>query len=273
MSLRLPVLLYHRIGPSGPGAHLALTVSPERFATQLRSLARRGFTGISAASWFAALTDGAPLPPRPILLTFDDGYADLNDHALPALQGLGWSATVFVSTSTIGGTSNWDGDAAQPLLSADKIRAWAARGIEFGAHGATHCDLARVGPERLRQEVVGSGDALAELLERPVTAFAYPYGSHTDEVREVVGGSFDLAFGLDEGLNNAATDRTRLRRTMVQPGDTTLDLLIRARLGWSPLQRVRARARVRDRARRLGFATRRAAARRPSRSSPPSPPR
>jgi peptidoglycan/xylan/chitin deacetylase (PgdA/CDA1 family) len=270
MSARLPVLLYHRVGPPGQGEHLALTVTPEKFASQLRTLVRRGFTGISAASWFAALTDGVALPRRPILLTFDDGYADLNDHALPALQRLGWKATVFVSTSTIGGTSDWDGDAAQPLLSAEEIGAWAARGFEFGGHGATHCDLTCVGPERLRDEVVGGRDTLAELLDRPVTTFAYPYGSFNDQVREVVGRCFDLAFGLVEGLNDAATDRTRLRRTMVQPGDTMLDLVLRAQLGRSPLQHVRARARVRDRARRLSAATRRAAGRRPSRSSPPS---
>jgi peptidoglycan/xylan/chitin deacetylase (PgdA/CDA1 family) len=234
-------------------------------------LVRLGFTGISAASWLAALTDGTPLPRRPILLTFDDGYADLNEHALPALERLCWSAIVFVSTSKIGRTSDWDGEAAQPLLAAEEIRAWAARGFEFGAHGATHCDLTRVAPERLHEEVVGGRDVLAELVDRRVTAFAYPYGSFNDEVRNVVRSCFQLAFGLDEGLNDELSDRTRLRRTMVQPGDTKLDVFLRATLGWSPVQRARARSRVRDRARRLSAATRRGAGRRPPRSSPPSP--
>jgi peptidoglycan/xylan/chitin deacetylase (PgdA/CDA1 family) len=272
MSARLPVLLYHRVGPVRAGGHPALTVSPEKFESQLRALARQGFEGISASSWLAALTDGATLPPRPILLTFDDGYSDLADQALPALQRLGWSATVFVATATIGGESDWDEaeGASQRLLSAEDIRTWAAQGFEFGAHGVTHCDLTRVGPEQLRQEVVGGRDALAELVGRPVTAFAYPYGSYNDDVRKVVGGSFELAFGVNEGLNDAATDRTRLRRTMVQRGDTTLDLVLRARLGWSPLERLRAQIRVRDRARSVSLATRRVAARRASRSSPPS---
>jgi peptidoglycan/xylan/chitin deacetylase (PgdA/CDA1 family) len=272
MSARLPVLLYHRVGPVRIGGHPSLTVSLEKFESQLRALDRQGFKGISARSWLAALTEGAPLPPRPILLTFDDGYSDLADNALPALQHLGWTATVFVAVDTIGGESEWDAPegAAQRLLSAEDIRTWAAQGFEFGAHGATHCDLTRVGPERLRQEVVGGRDALAELVGRPVTAFAYPYGSYNDDVRKMVAGSFELAFGVDEGLNGAATDRTLLRRTMVQPGDTTLDLVLRARLGWSPLERMRAHIRVRDRARHLSRATRRAARRRPSPSSPPS---
>lgn len=271
MSARVPALLYHRVGPPLASAHPALTVSHRRFGSQLRLLARQRFTGISAAAWLAALTAGARLPPRPILLTFDDGYADLAEHAFPPLERLGWSATVFVSTSTVGGRSEWDAPvgADLPILSAEEIRAWAARGIEFGAHGSTHCDLAGVGPERLRREVVGGRDELTELIGRSVTAFAYPYGSYNDEVRALVASSFELAFGLDEGLNDASTDRTRLRRTMVQPGDTALDLLLRTRLGWSPLQRVRARGRVRDRARRLP--TRRGARRRRPPSAPPSP--
>lgn len=269
MTAPLPALLYHRVGLVRAGGRPELTVAPKKFESQLRLLARQGFKGISASSWLATLTDGAPLPPRPIMLTFDDGYSDLADQALPALQRLGWSATVFVATATIGGESAWDEPegASQRLLSAEDIRAWAAQGFEFGAHGATHCDLTRVGPERLRQEVIGARDALAELVGRPVTAFAYPYGSYNGDVRKMVGGAFELAFGVDEGLNEAATDRTRLRRTMVQPGDTTLDLVLRARLGWSPLERVRARIRVRDRARHLSLATGRAAGRRSSPSS------
>jgi peptidoglycan/xylan/chitin deacetylase (PgdA/CDA1 family) len=272
MSARLPVLLYHRIGPPLPSPHPELTVSPQKFESQLRFLVRQGFTGISSASWLAALADGVPLPPRPIVLTFDDGYADLAERAFPSLKRLGWSATVFISTSTVGGRSEWDEPEGTdlPILSADDIRIWAARGIEFGAHGSTHRDLTRVEPEQLRREVVGGRDELAELLGRPVTAFAYPYGSYNEKVRELVAGSFELAFGLDEGLNDAATDRTQLRRTMVQSADTTLDLLLRTRLGWSPFQRVRARVRVRDRARRLTRATRRGAGRRRPPSVPPS---
>jgi peptidoglycan/xylan/chitin deacetylase (PgdA/CDA1 family) len=270
MNARLPVLLYHRVGQQLPSTHPELTICPQRFESQLRLLVRQSFTGISAAAWLAALKEGAPLPPRPILLTFDDGYRDLAEQAFPALERLGWRATVFVSSSTVGGRSDWDAaDGADlPILSADDLRTWADRGIELGAHGSTHCDLTEVEPEQLRREVVGGRDELAELLGRPITAFAYPYGRYNDAVRDLVGAKFDLAFGIDEGLNDTATDRTQLRRTMVQPGDTALDFLLRTRLGWSPLQRVRARARVRDRARRL--ATRRGTGHTQPPSAPPS---
>jgi peptidoglycan/xylan/chitin deacetylase (PgdA/CDA1 family) len=274
--VRLPVLVYHHVGPPRSGTHPALTVSPERFDSQLRSLARGGFSGVSSLDWLRWLDDGKPLPPRPILLTFDDGYADLGEFALPALARLGWRATVFVAASTVGGRSAWDEPeaTAHPIMSTDDIRNWVAQGIEFGAHGATHRDITRLDSDRRRDEVLGARETLAELVGGPVTAFAYPYGSYNDEVRELVGSWFGLAFGLDEGLNDAATDRTRLRRTMVQRSDMALDLALRTRLGWSPLERVRARVRARERARGLGDAAiRRATGRRPSRSSQPSRPR
>jgi peptidoglycan/xylan/chitin deacetylase (PgdA/CDA1 family) len=272
-NVRLPVLLYHHIGDLRSDRHPSLTVSRRKFESQVYWLMRRRFSGVSSFRWFQWLSEGRPLPPRPILLTFDDGYADLAETALPTVERLGWSATVFISASTVGDRNTWDEprSSSDRILSADAIRAWAARGIEFGAHGATHRDLTLVDEERLRQEVVGSRDALTDLLGRPVTAFAYPYGAHNAEVREQVANSFDLAFGVEEGLNDAQTDRTRLRRTMVQPGDTMFDLVLRTRLGWSPLERVRARVRARERARKLGnHITPSKGGRRRPQSSPPS---
>lgn len=250
----VPALLFHHVGPFQPGTHRSLTLRPERFERFMRLLGDRGYTGISSGAWAAWRRGDAALPERPILLTFDDGYTDLAEHALPVLRRLGWGSTVFVASSTVGGRSAWDEPeaAAHRILSAGEIRNWAARGVEFGAHGASHCDLTRVDAQRLGEEVLGGRDALVELLGGPVTAFAYPYGSYNDEVRELVASSFEVAFGIEEGLNDGETDRARLRRTMVQSSDTALDLLLRARLGWSPLERVRARARVRERARRRG---------------------
>jgi peptidoglycan/xylan/chitin deacetylase (PgdA/CDA1 family) len=249
----IAALAFHHVGPHRPGTYPALTVQPRRFERFMRLLRDWGYTGVSSDAWIAWLRGIAPLRERPVLLTFDDAYADLAECALPTLHRLGWGATVFVAASTVGGRNTWDWPAAggHRIMSAQDICTWASKGIEFGAHGSTHCDLTPLGAERLRAEVLGSRDAIAELLGRPVTSFAYPYGAYNDHVRELVASVFDRAFGLDEGLNNGETDRSRLRRTMVQSTDTVVDLAFRVRLGWSPLQRARALVRVRERARRL----------------------
>lgn len=250
--MRLPVLLYHHIGLLRPETTPGLTVSPERFERQVRWLARRGYTGICPVDWLRWRREGTGLPDQPILLTFDDGYADLADYAFPILRRYGFGAGVFIVTGQVGGTNAWDearGAAILRLLTAEQIRYWATQGIEFGAHSRTHADLATLSAQELAEEVVGSRDDLASLLGSQVVSFAYPYGFHNQAIVDCVRVAFDLAFitpDHGEGLNNLLTDPHLLLRTMVQPGDTLLDLECRARWGYNPLLNLRARLRLRS---------------------------
>ena len=242
--MRLPVLLYHHVGPLRPGTYPELTVAPEKFERQVRWLAQRGYVGIPPSAWLAWCKEGRALPERPVLLTFDDAYADLTEHAFPVLRRYGFSAAVFVVTGQIGGTNAWDeklGSGRHQLMTAEQIRHWAGQGIEFGAHSRSHADLRALQDSDLADEITGSGGNLAELLGTRVLSFAYPYGTHNDAVRKQVGSSFALAFGVEEGLNCLKTGLSLLRRTMVQPDDSFNDFACRVRLGWSPIRRVRAR--------------------------------
>ena len=83
--MRLPVLMYHHVGPPRAGACPSLTVTAERFERQVSWLARKGYVGIRPTDWLARRA-GWPLPSKPVLLTFDDGYADIVEHALPVLE-------------------------------------------------------------------------------------------------------------------------------------------------------------------------------------------
>jgi peptidoglycan/xylan/chitin deacetylase (PgdA/CDA1 family)/glycosyltransferase involved in cell wall biosynthesis len=242
--MRLPVLLYHHVGPLRPGTYPELTVSPEKFERQIRWLARRGYVGVPPSAWLAWCKEGRALPDRPILLTFDDAYADLTEHAFPVLRRYGFNATVFVVTGQMGGTNAWDekeGSGRHELMTAEQIRYWASQGIEFGAHSRSHADLRALQGSDLTDEVTGSGRDLAELLGTRVLSFAYPYGYHSGAVEKCLESSFALAFGVEEGLNCLQTDLLLLRRTMVQPDDSLSDFAWRVRLGWSPIQRFRAR--------------------------------
>lgn len=252
--MRLPVLLYHHVGPLRPGTIPELTVSPERFERQVRWLARRGYTGIRPSDWLRWCREGTGLPDKPVLLTFDDGYADLTEYALPVLRRYGFGAAVFVVTGQIGGENRWDqahGLGPHRLMTAEQIRKWAAHGIEFGAHSRTHPDLIALSRAEVADEVAGSGQDLTNLLGTRIVSFAYSYGHNNETVRDSVRRTFDLAFTCEEGLNDLRSDPLLLRRTMVQPNDSWLDLESRVHWGWNLLERLRARLRLRTRAKAL----------------------
>ncbi|HEV2054415.1 MAG TPA: glycosyltransferase [Methylomirabilota bacterium] len=259
----LPILLYHHVGPPRPGTYPELTISPERFEQQVRWLASHGYVGIRPSDWQAWRLGAGTLPDKPVLLTFDDGYADLAEFALPVLERHGFGGAVFVVTGEVGGTNRWDeeqGAGTHRLMRADQIREWSARGIEIGAHSRAHSNLTELSDADLASELSGCASDLADLLGRPPAAFAYPYGYYDERVTERVRQAFDLAFTCDEGMNDLRTDPHVLRRTMVQPGDVWPDLGLRVRLGWSPIERLRGRLRLRTRmaatVKRLGIPVR-----------------
>ena len=259
--MRLPVLLYHHVGPERPGTVRGLTVSPERFEQHVRWLAQRGYQGICPTDWLHWCREGKRLPPKPILFSFDDGYADLAEYALPVLRRYGFGAVVYIVTGQLGGTNAWDvvrGSAPLALMTAEQIRYWAGQGIEFGAHSRTHADLTSLSSQELLDEVVGSGKDLDEILGFRTVSFAYPYGFHNQAVDDCVRSAFDLAFIADddnEGLNYLDTDPYWLLRTMVQSNDSLLAMAFRSRWGHYPFvylrYRIQGRIAVRTHLRRV----------------------
>jgi peptidoglycan/xylan/chitin deacetylase (PgdA/CDA1 family) len=236
--MRLPVLMYHNVSPRRHTRHPELVVSPEAFARQLDLLKKRGYHAIRPSQWLGWVRTGERLPERPLLLTFDDGYADIAKYALPALHEHGFQAVVFLPTALLGGANPWDGE---PLMNREQAIEWAGRGIEFGAHGRKHPDLTRLSPDELEEEIASSARDLCALLGRPAVSFAYPYGRCDERVQQAVSRHFAMAFGINEGLNRLETEVMNLRRTMVQPNDTWLDYRSRLSSGRSRFHRFRAR--------------------------------
>jgi peptidoglycan/xylan/chitin deacetylase (PgdA/CDA1 family)/glycosyltransferase involved in cell wall biosynthesis len=256
-AVRLPVLMYHHVGPSRPGTFPQWTISCRKFERQMRWLARRGYTGIRPADWITWLREGKGLPDKPVLLTFDDGYADLAEYALPVLRRYGFGAVVFVVTGQVGGTNAWDeaqGSGTHRLMTAEQIRYWATQGIEFGSHSRTHTDLTTLSSEELAKEIIGSRDELSSLLGSPVTSFAYPYGSFNPMVSNRVREAYGLTFRADEtspGINYLCTDPHDLQRTMIHPKSGLLGLECCIRCGHDPILELRERLRLRSRLRRF----------------------
>jgi len=248
----LAVLLYHHIGDPKLGTeHLALTVTPSRFRRHVRWLHWRGYTAITPTQWHTWCTTGKGLPRKPIMFTFDDAYADIAKHALPVLDHFGFRAAVFVITAQVGDVTSWDG---LPMMTMQELQHWAAHGVEIGAHTRTHPDLTALPDSAATAEITGSKEDLSKAGLRPLS-FAYPYGFFNDGIRNSVNGVFQLAFTCEEGLNSHGTDPLLLKRTMVHPNDTLLDIEFRAARGSSPLdwfrQHIRMRSRLANVLRRL----------------------
>jgi len=252
-AVRLPALLYHRVGPPKQGALPGLTVSPARFERHVRWLARHGFQGICPADWSRWLKEGTPLPKKPVLLTFDDAYEDTAEFALPILRRYGFGGAVYVVTGKVGETNLWDqpkGAGLLRLMNKEQIRFWAGQGIEFGAHSRTHRDLTKLSAGELEDEVAGSKKDLAAILDSEVDSFAYPYGFKNEAVRNVVRQHFAIALTTDEGINDIRDEPHMIRRAYVSPNDPTLGIAWIVR--WGTLLyfhdwRVRIRLRTRIR--------------------------
>jgi peptidoglycan/xylan/chitin deacetylase (PgdA/CDA1 family) len=179
--------------------------------------------------WLRWRGEGTGLPEKPIIITFDDAYADTAVYALPILRRYGFGAVVFVVTGRMGGTNAWDeaeGCGTLQLMTADQIRYWAGQGIEFGAHSRTHPDLTKLSVAEREAEIIGSKNDLSALLGLPVISFAYPYGEYNDAVRGLVRHEFDLGFSTEEGMNNLRSDRHLLRRICIGPNDSLVEFAL-----------------------------------------------
>ena len=180
------VLMYHSISPARTDDPHQLRVHPDRLDAQLRSLRRLGLTGVSLAELVDAHDRGQGA--RMVGLTFDDGYVDFLEHAVPILERHGMTGTVYVVAGRLAGQNDWDEGPRLDLLSADQIREVAAAGHEVGSHSLTHAHLAGLDPAALRAEVGESRRVLGEVLGAPVRGFCYPYGDFdaaaADAVRE-----------------------------------------------------------------------------------------
>jgi peptidoglycan/xylan/chitin deacetylase (PgdA/CDA1 family) len=242
MKSEVAVLLYHHVGPVRVESCRGLTVTPESFSRQMKALAALGYSTVTPSQLADSIKGGAELPPQSFLITFDDGYRDLVEFALPELQRRSFCPTVFIPTSLIGGTlgcSSRDPSGVMPIMSREEIVEWHRRGVVFGAHSRSHPDLTTLNDDELADEVRGSRDDLSSIIGEKVDAFAYPYGKTTDKVRAVVSEVYDSAFTVEEGLNAKGTDAHLLRRTMVQHNDSIVDVCLRVRFGKSAMQSLR----------------------------------
>jgi peptidoglycan/xylan/chitin deacetylase (PgdA/CDA1 family) len=180
----VPILMYHEIA-ARPETASRLAVPPAAFAAQLAYLHDAGFSTVTFADAAAALAgETGRLPARPVVLTFDDGFADFHREALPLLRRYGFTATVFVTTGWIADAGAYKaGRRPGQMLCWNQIREAAGAGVEIGAHSHGHPQLDQIAPGQLRNELAVSKALLEDGIGLPVLSLAYPFGYSSAGVR------------------------------------------------------------------------------------------
>jgi peptidoglycan/xylan/chitin deacetylase (PgdA/CDA1 family) len=215
----VPILMYHSISYDANRRFKQFTVSPSLFAEQMAYLSQHKYTPLTITQFISARSHSA-LPPRPVLLTFDDGFADFASIALPILQQYGFTATLYVATAFVNATSRWlfrEGEARRTMLTWPQLVDISSCGIECGAHSHSHYQLDVVSHTIAHNEIVLSKQSLEQHLGMPVSSFAYPFGYYSSSVKALVrAAGFTSACAVKHAMCSVTSDPFSLARLMVK---------------------------------------------------------
>ncbi|HKG10488.1 MAG TPA: polysaccharide deacetylase family protein [Gaiellaceae bacterium] len=218
----LRILFYHRVSDDRD----ELAVRPQNFRRQMDYLATESYRVVDVVEAAALLERGGPYR-RTIGLSFDDGFLDVAEEALPVLAERGFRATVFVSPGVIDGWAGfgWYRRSQPPLLGWEEIVDLDREGtFRFEAHTLTHPNLLTLRDAAAWEEIHGSKLSLEARLGRPVVAFSYPSGLFGARERGLVAAAgFHVAVSCEPGVNSSGTDRLALRRRQIDRRDDLLD--------------------------------------------------
>lgn len=236
-TIRIPVLMYHRVGIAHNDWERKYCVSAARFSDHMHTLARDGWHAVSIKDFFSWLDGSVELPQQSFLLTFDDGFLGVHEHAAPVLAALGWPATVFLVSQLIGQRDAWceahnPSGVTYPLMDATHIRELRAQEFSFHSHTRNHADLPTLDDSALHGQLAGARDDLQTLLGEAVDYLAYPYGHYDDRVLHAAQtAGYRAAFSVQPGFNRRDVDRFRLRRLDVFGTDSAAALRRKITLG------------------------------------------
>jgi peptidoglycan/xylan/chitin deacetylase (PgdA/CDA1 family) len=216
----IPILMYHVVSAAPPGVpYPELWVAPHTFAAEMRALRHAGYHAVTLSTAVRAWRRGGPLPKRPVVVSFDDGYLSDYTHAGPVLRRLGWPGVLNLALENVR-----PGD-----ITAPQVRRLIAWGWEIDSHTLTHPDLTTLPPAALRHELVGSREEIQRRFGQPARFFCYPAGRYdAGVVAAVRAAGYQAATTEDDGLGSAGR-RFTLPRIRVNGTDTAATLLARLR--------------------------------------------
>ena len=227
--VRVPILMYHHIALPPPDADPVrrdLSLPPEAFEEQLQYLVKQGYTSITLSDLIHHLARGAPLPPKPVILTFDDGYRDAYTEAFPLLQKYGMTGTFFLITGFI--------DQGRPeYLSWAQVKEMHRAGMQFGSHTYTHPDLRGKPVEYLIWQILGSKEAIELRIQEPVRFFSYPSGKYDQLTEKVLRSAhFWGAVTVHQGTEQSSEHPFELQRIRIRGNETLASFAAKLNMDW-----------------------------------------
>ena len=177
----IPILTYHKI--TSQREFGINTVAPEKFREQMLFLKNNNFNPTT----FRDIIQGN-LPPKPVIITFDDGYASVFKCAYSILRECQFTAVIFLITDYFGGENSWDanlGGVKFTHLDEQQAAALSLSGMELGSHGATHRALSFLTEKEVESELQKSQEVISQISGQPVTSLAYPFGIQNQKIQEI----------------------------------------------------------------------------------------
>ena len=205
-TITIPVIVYHSIRPSFPEETLEMkrySTEPHIFEQELVFLKESGYHVISFKEMLDYFDQGIPLPAKPVILTFDDGWRNQYVYAFPLLKKYGFTGTFFVFTNAMKNKN---------FMSWDELREMDAAGMTIAGHSKTHPYLTKIfDPNTLTEEIADSKKILEEQIGKPVVAFAYPFGSlNAAVVEETLRAGYRIGRTSDAGTKHTEETLPRL---------------------------------------------------------------
>jgi len=226
---RVPILMYHYVSEPPPDADIYrqdLSVTPSRFESHLRYLQENGYRTITLDELLGFLAYGAPLPARPVILTFDDGYADNYTNAFPLLRKYGMVGHFFIISDFV--SQRRDGYMTWP-----QIEEMARAGQRFGSHSRDHPDLKGKSVDYLVWQALGGLEAIQEHLGYHPRWISYPAGSYDDQVIAVYKSAhYWGGLSTEQGATHTLDRIFALKRVRVRGAYTADDLARLLQLDW-----------------------------------------
>ncbi|MBD7912273.1 MULTISPECIES: polysaccharide deacetylase family protein [Clostridium] len=229
--VKIPVLMYHRIEVNA-NKNDTWQISLNEFKQEMNYLKSNGYTTLTNDQFYNIITKKAPMPAKPILLTFDGATSDFYYNAYPILKQYGFNSTEFVVTDQIGTSWGSPSDMIR-IMTEEQLKTVAKNKVELENHSTTHGHIANLGTTELTRRVAGATNKLQSMTNKPVGYFAYPFGESSPNFVNVLKNlKVKMAFKVGGGLATDSSDLMNMPRIGIVNTDNITTFIRKIKTGY-----------------------------------------